>query len=392
VVPPKGFSERYWTLVTSFLPRPTDTLLLRAVLLEADVSRHAWSAWCQAVGNPTRTLGNDRRHRKVLVPFIAARLRANGIVPDAEFRLYARAAHLTETLRTRVYLEQCARLLTLLTTNGFPHVVLKGPALAGWLYEDPALRHSHDLDVLPFDGRGSQAFALLRAHGFELTGEPSGPGAHHLPRLRNRIGLAVELHTRPTSLCPEFRADGVARRSREAVIAGVATRMPSLADTLILMAVHAVGCTSSASLRWVCELWMLAARMQEEDWEVLLAVAGTSHVALPLAITLGYLDEAIGPVVPPFVLGRLWQDARQTDRDTRSAIAYGARCSLPLTLRGIATMDGGWRSRFEQLAWRIAPPPRHVRWTYGLTRGWQVGLRYPGRFVSLAKQLAGRVS
>jgi hypothetical protein len=385
--PPAGFSERYWRLVSSFLPSRADTLLLRAMLLSGDAARDAWSSWCEAVGDPIRTLSRDRRHRKVLVPFMAARLRANGIEPGAEFNVWARAAHLTETLRSRAYLAECARVLDRLTAHGIDHLVLKGPALADVLYGDPALRHSHDFDVLIGNEEAERAHEILRASGFDVDGTPIGEGAHHLPRLRNRVGLAVEVHTRPTFLGFQFDTASLMRRSRAAVVGGVRTRMPGLADSLVLIAVHAVGCTSSANLRWACETWLLARMMAADDWRLVEEIAGTSNVGLPLAITLGYVAEEIGPSVPASVLEHLREAARRSDRETRSAIAYGARCSLPLTLSGIAAMDESWPFRLEQLLWRIVPPPRHVRWTYGFSQPWRIGLHYPARLLRAARDM-----
>jgi hypothetical protein len=386
--PLAGFSRRYWRLVTSFLPSRTDTLLLRALLLSGEAARRAWAAWCEAVGDPVHALRQDRRHRKVLVPFMALRLRANGVDPGADFNVWARAAHLTETLRARVYLQECGRVLDRLTSHGIDHLVLKGPALADVLYgSDPALRHSDDLDVLIADGDAERAHAILRAAGFEVDGIPIGDEHHHLRRIRNRVGLAVEIHTRPTFLGLGSETAALTRRSRAAVVSGVPTRMPGLADSLIVVAAHAVSCTSSANLRWVCEAWLLAGLMTSEDWRLLADIVDTSNAGLPLAITLGYVAEHIGPIVPAPALERIRAAACRADRTTRSAIAYAARCSLPLTLAGITTMDESWPFRFEQLWWRMTPPPQHVRWMYGSSRRWRVGLHYPARLLRAAREI-----
>src|SRR5438270_9244858 len=67
---PATFSQRYWTLVTSFLPGATDTALLRAALCSGDEVGRAWNDWSCSVGDPVRALGNDPRYTKVLVPLL----------------------------------------------------------------------------------------------------------------------------------------------------------------------------------------------------------------------------------------------------------------------------------------------------------------------------------
>ena len=384
---PPGFPRRSWALLTSFLPDAVDTCLLRAALLSGDAAREAWSQWCRAVGDPVRALGTDKRNIKALVPLLARNLRAQGVETGKSFGTYAKAAHLTETLRMSRYLRECGDVLQLLSSADVPHATLKGAALAEAVYRDPALRHAHDFDVLVPEQALDRAAEALRAHGFAPYGQV-GPDLHHLTPLRNDAGLVVELHRRLSQVHAGFQAEAAWRRSVPARVGGCETRVLSRADALVHAGEHAVSCRSSLNLRWVCDAWWLAQPLSESDWSSLVEIVIASRVALPLAITLGYLEAALGPVVPHSVLEPLKAEAARTDKVGVSAAVFGVRRSLPMDLAGILRMREGWGRRIGQLGWRLLPPPRHVQWWYGLRRGWLVPLYYPYRFWLLATDLA----
>lgn len=386
---PPGFPQRSWALVTSFLPDAVDTCLLRAALLSGDAAREAWSRWRSTVGDPVHALGTDKRNIKALVPLLARNLRAHGVEAGTSFGTYGTAAHLTETLRMSRYLRECGAALELLSSVDVPHLVLKGAALAETVYRDPALRHAHDFDVLVPEEALNRATEVLRAHGFAPYGFV-GLGVHHLTPLRNDAGLVVELHRRLCHVHAGFEVEAVWRRSVPARVGGRDTRVLSRADALVHAGEHAVSCRSSANLRWVCDAWWLAQELSETDWSSVVEIAITSRVALPIAITLGYLEDALGPVVPASVLARLKAEAARTDKVGMSAAVFGARLSLPQDLAGILRMRDGWRRRVGQLGWRLLPPPRHVRWWFGIRRDWLVPLYYPYRFWLLATDLARR--
>ncbi|MGE3843732.1 MAG: nucleotidyltransferase family protein [Vicinamibacterales bacterium] len=360
-----------------------DTSLLRAVLVRGDGGRQGWEDWRRAVGDPVTALGTDTRRIKVLVPLLADNLRANAVDVPRPLATYSRAAHLTETMRMNAYLRECGRVLTLLDSHGVGQVVMKGAALAATVYASPALRHAHDFDVLlrqPDLARGEQ---LMRSNGFSASRHVS-EGLHHLAPLTNALGFAVELHRHPAQVYPRFDATGLWNRSVPARVAGCDTRVPARADSLLLATLHAATGGGSGDLRWVCDIWLLAEGMSLSDWNLLADTAFNSSAALPLALVLGYVSESLGAVVPADILARITDDAARTDGAGRKALTFGARQSMPQDLHGILQMDGSWRDRFEQLAWRLAPPPDHVRLALGYTEPWQVLSYYPARVFRLS--------
>lgn len=383
-----GFSERFLNLATRLLPEAVDSSLLRATLLRGEAAQRAWSEWCLAVGDPVKALGTDDRHVKVLVPLLGSNLRANDISVDPAFATYAKAAYLTETMRMTAYLQECGRALALLDSHCVGQVVLKGAALASTIYPEAALRHAHDFDVLVREQDLARANDVLQSNGF-LPSRSVGDGLHHLAPLRNARGFVVELHRRPAQIYPGFEAAGVWARSVPAHVAGQATRVPARADSLLLVALHAATGGGTCQLRWVCDAWLLADGMSDAEWHELADIAAASSASLPLVLVLGYLHNQLGPIGPGEVIDRIAKDAAKTDAIGRQALTFGARQALPADLAGILRMRGSWRDRLDQLAWRLAPPPVHVRWAFGYTGRWQLLRYYPGRFLKLAGRTGG---
>jgi hypothetical protein len=378
--------------MTSFLPSPIDTLLLRASLLPGSAAADSWLAWCRIVGDPVQMLGTDARHIKVLVPQLGRNLRASGVTLTPMFRTYARAAHFTETRRVATYQSRCRIVLELLNAHAVPHLVLKGAALAETMYADPALRHAHDFDLLLREADLYRAADVLLSHRFTKTAPLDSGPRHHLAPLRDEMGLSVELHRALSYLYAGLDTAGVFSRSVPATIAGVPSRVLSRADALVHAGVHAIGCAGSQSFRWVTDAWVLLDGMTPADWQTVVDVTSASNVALPMMLTLGYLADALDAPVPADVLERLQREAIAADRVSRSAATFGVRQSLPQGPHDILRSPWDWRARAAQLAWRLLPPPRHVRWAYGVTRGWTVPFYYPYRFAKLASGLVRTVA
>lgn len=91
-------------------------------------------------------------------------------------------------------------VLEALDGSGIPSIVLKGPALVGLVYGDPALRPMSDLDLLVARDQALRAQRVLNGLGFADT-EPVRPSsldhAHHLPgavRLTDGVNVLVEVH------------------------------------------------------------------------------------------------------------------------------------------------------------------------------------------------------
>jgi hypothetical protein len=123
-------------------------------------------------------------------------------------------------------------------------IVLKGPAIARWLYEDGAPRPYSDSDLLVSPARLGPAAGALESIGYSLVLDdrlaPSGD-AHHLMWRRDRDGAKLELHWR----LPGVRASTAVawrRLSAEtdrALLAGSEVEFLALPARALHLALHA---------------------------------------------------------------------------------------------------------------------------------------------------------
>ena len=377
-------------LLTSGLPDEADSQLLRATLLSGDAAGDAWQAWTRLVGDPVRVLGTDRRYLKILIPLLGRNLAANDIDCGRDFITLWRVACLVATRRLTVYRRETAQVLCALTEAGLDPIVLKGAAYADTVYPDPALRHAGDLDLLLNEAQLNAAVDVLNALDFARR-RPDEPSRHHLPGLVSVTGLHVELHRELSPLYEHLDAGRLDAGAIRAVVAGVRTRVLGSADALVHTCVHAAGCTTSASLRWVCDAWLLADGLELDDWNAVAQLALDANAAIPVAVALGYLERTLSLPVPDEVSDTLEAAVTTADSAAVSAAIVGARSLLPFDLSGVLSMRGDWRERLTQIAWRLLPPRRHVRLIHGAEGGWQIATCYLRRLGRLPRNVRGIV-
>src|SRR5215208_7059254 len=92
-----------------------------------------------------------------------------------------------------------AEAVEALRRMGVRTIVLKGPSIARWLYDDGCPRPYADSDLLVSPGRLRPAAGALESIGYSLVlDDRVAPGAdpHHLLWQRDRDGATVELHWR----------------------------------------------------------------------------------------------------------------------------------------------------------------------------------------------------
>jgi hypothetical protein len=148
------------------LPTPEQTSLLRACLCTGDSGRQAWNLWQEQFGEANNGCRDDRRVPKSLRPLLLNALRRNDVLVDRALLTSLRRAYLTEELRSKIYRRICQNVLSVLTSERVPAILLKGAALAETIYGDPALRHCHDIDILVRDDDLPRAASLLSPLGF----------------------------------------------------------------------------------------------------------------------------------------------------------------------------------------------------------------------------------
>ncbi len=370
-------SESNKTLVLTkalsvILPTTEQTDLLRACLHPGASGRQAWQRWQEQVGGLETALNNGTPGVKSLMPL----LQVSGVVEDSTHRTYVRSAYLREKLRSTTYLSLCRKVLSMLARDNVPVLVLKGAALAETIYEEPALRHCHDIDLLVGHDDMKRATGRLLSLGWTRPNTEIGIATDSL-WFEHESGLPLELHNRLFRI-PYYCAplDEIWARSQIQPIADISSQILSPPDNLLHVCGHASCCKSRESLRWVSDGWFLIHRHPHLDWELLLDCALQSHLALPLSVTLGYLAKELRAPIPNTVLDRLRAAARQTGPTGRAAALLGAQTSSSGTFANIMRTVNGWHERARILNWLLFPPPIYFRWLYGARHAWQLPFFY----------------
>ncbi len=337
------------------LPTAEGHWLLCACLRSGSAGRAAWESWRTHVGDPMRALGAARAEAMRLQPLLSAALRRNGVDVDRPLQTLLRVAYLREELRFRAYRRIRRDVLSALAEQGVPTLLLRGAALADGVYDEPALRHCHDIDILVQRDNLSRAVEAVSAIGLRQSGRAVARTGTDV-RLQHASGLPVWLHSRPFQL-PWWNVEQEAMwsRSQSFMCDGVATRTLSPAHNLLHVYGHAMASPSRSMLVQMCDAWHVIQRYPDRDWDVLVRAARRSHLALPMYVVLQYLTERLDAPIPSDVLAAL----RTVDGDllARAGTWLGA----------YAAIWGAWRSRLPSVRGRRArgriagDPPRPLR-------------------------------
>lgn len=107
-------------------------------------------------------------------------------------------AYFGNFLRNQEYFDILETLLDRCEKEGIPITVLKGPALIGRIYKDPALRTLSDLDILCSPTDLHRVVAIARQMGYTMmdVGDDPEP-AHHLAMHQVSSGSILEFHFMP---------------------------------------------------------------------------------------------------------------------------------------------------------------------------------------------------
>ncbi|MGH7717713.1 MAG: nucleotidyltransferase domain-containing protein [Gemmatimonadaceae bacterium] len=344
------------------LPRPDQTWLLRACLLTAEPGRDAWRQWQRCHRDVKAALADDASGAKQILPLLFTALRRNGAPVDESLRPYLTTSYAREEMRNDAYRAICRVALEALGAAGISVMVVKGAALAETVYDHPAQRHCHDIDLFVARDDLDRAVCALRKAGF--TQAPLSPDYGPFDvKMDHPSGLPLELHGRLFGL-PFYKlpASEAWARSRATVIAGVVTRTLSPEHALVHVCGHASYSVSRQWLRWVCDAWYIIEREPELDWHQMLETARRARLVVPLFVTLRYLSEAFGARIPGAFLRRLSDAVDRAPAVERDVALFGARNgtreSVPALLQ---RMPGGWPTRLRALGWLLFPSRAYLR-------------------------------
>jgi putative nucleotidyltransferase-like protein len=234
---------------------------------------------------------------------------------------------------------------------GLACLLLKGPALAQWLYSEPEDRAYGDVDLMVDPGRFEEAERVLFGLGYRHSA--ASTAAHHEVWSRGRrVPIKIELHrTLFWVRCPPDRAWSLLTAgAEEMTVAGSAIPIMGMDGRLVTVVLHAAqhGPGFAQSLTDLDRALELAS---VEDWRgaVELAQGLDADEAFGAGLRLRPAGAALADRfhLPPASFSEL-----MLRLDTPRETAFGFER---------LSQSRGWASALRLLARELVPPPEFVR-------------------------------
>ena len=265
------------------------------------------------------------------------------------------------------------RVFALLNATGVEYLVLKGGALAHWLYESPHLRLLTDLDLLLPDRASVDALeGLLVELGyvpvvlnpvanertFRRAGGPHGHfivDAHwHLfnrSLLRGSFSYAeLQAESMPLPDCAGARG----LSPTHALFNAVGHRALSLPHRYLR------GIQRADSLRWLWDIHALLRRCDAAAWQRLQSLAGEKRWSALLLDAAKQAQSHLATAIPQYWLESM---AAQAGKEPMRMRWFS---SLPhYHWREFLASDSAWRGRWAWLVRRVWPDPAWLQHYYG---------------------------
>jgi hypothetical protein len=195
------------------------------------------------------------------------------VTADAKRR---RAAH-ARAARQLALDRTLAELVVAFAARDVRPLLLKGPAFARWLYDDPHERRYGDLDLLVAPEQLAVAGRVLAERGFAARPAGSHPSEHSHHVVWDRHGpvpACVELHHTLGSVPaePSLVWQRLAAGAEEIEVAGARIAVPGLTAAAFIVAVHAAR-HGTADAKHVRDLRQALARVDTQAWRDAAALA-----------------------------------------------------------------------------------------------------------------------
>ena len=264
---------------------------------------------------------------------------------------YPRLAGLQKMLwsHSRITFREARPVLAALAEAGCPVMLLKGASRVAISPADQRGRVSHDVDILVRPDRMAEVLDILLAADWKAS---TGVGPLYLKTIISSVRALnfykgeygdLDLHQgayRPFHHDPEDD-EALWRRSVEASLEGVPVLVPSPADRISLAIGHS-GLEAHVHSDWLVDIDNTI-RKHEVEWPVLLKTIEARGLAVPAAISLGYLKRVIGTPLPEDVL------ADVVDLADRAGIASRASVLEAKPRRDFSRLSGVARGVLKQL-------------------------------------------
>ncbi|MGD9582398.1 MAG: nucleotidyltransferase family protein [Lysobacterales bacterium] len=294
------------------MPNRIDQYLAR--LLKGD--RPTWPA---AVDAGAMVSAAERHGIAALLHERLSAAGGDATVPAGLIAGIARAAQ-TQTRRSLLLEAETRRVVAALNAAGYPLLLLKGSALAWWLYPAPGLRTCNDIDLLVAPAHAQQAREVLAGLGYDPAGPPLAGDLCSFqttlsPSDRTRPRLEVDLHW-ALSNAPvfAFRFDFDELYAARTALPGLDAQAFGLGPVHAFLhaAMHRVQnfvLPDGERLKWLYDLDLLGLGFTPSQWQQLLELARERGLAGCCRDGLLAAAGVFGAVAPPELLDGLQRAA-----------------------------------------------------------------------------------
>lgn len=270
------------------------------------------------------------------------------------------------------------------TSAGIDHVLLKGPAIAQWLYDEDEVRSYGDADFLVRRADWERAIVVLRAEGFEDAlaemAHPRMESFHSHPWAAQGRG-DVDLHATLEGLQAPMEVvwQGLTADRDTLRLPGGEVETLNEPGRLLHVALHAAQHRDGKA---VVDLERALARVRDDVWEEAASLAKRVDGMAAFVSGLRTVDAG-GELIRRLGLQEV-HSVQTLLRATQVPLAEG--------LNELATARG-LRAKLGLLAGELAPSPAFMRWWSPLARRGRLGLAlaYAWRPIYLAVRLPAAV-
>lgn len=228
------------------------------------------------------------------------RLKRRSVIVPSHPLSILHAAYLHTAMRnTRVY-HFLDEILTALSTNKIPVIVMKGAYLAKGVYDNIAVRPMGDVDVLVHNehlGQTANIFCNLGYIPSEPINDSEMHKRHHLPTFSKPNGIKIEVHGSETFIgismpLPRDELTNLWNRVREFMLGDQSVYVFSPEDQLLYLCLHAsISHCFVVDLRPFFDIAEIICYYKEElDWQIVFGRAKQWRVenAAKLVLYLAY--------------------------------------------------------------------------------------------------------
>lgn len=337
----------------------------------------------------------DRARYQGLVPLLSAALQGRemaDVPPETARRLQDQ--YRSTALASAAALGELDALVCELDAAALPHIILKGAALARWLYPQPALRPFGDLDLLSRQQNAAQIDEILAARGYSKGGELAAGFAEAYysemaytrqtpPRIHLDLHweLFVPLYYR-RRLDPEWFWQHTMR-----VGAGAAPmRILDPTAQLVHLSVHAtLNHQHDPRLIWLYDLALLLAHADKIDWQAVLVFVNAAGLGQSVADILEQTARAWGVAAPAEPLAALEHAPSSAGDRTALALTVAPQNQARVLADALSSPGVGNKARYALR--HLFPAPAYMRERYHIRRNVLLPAYYVVRFAESSVKL-----